>query len=72
MKDPDSNNFLIATSLLPTEVAFESALLARIPTLKMEDCDLTKQVKFPHLETNQYMYHIYYKDIGVTKLELLK
>jgi len=49
--DPNTENFAIATCLLPEQIPFEGPQLPRISLLKMEDWDLTNHTKFPHLVT---------------------
>lgn len=71
-KDPDSNKFVISTSLLPEQVPFEGLRLTWILLVKMEDWDLAGHNRFPHLATVNYMKHVYYRDSGVTELEMLE
>jgi len=68
-KDPDSDKFLIHTPLFPKHINFEGLHLALVPLLKIEDWDLAKHERFPHLTIENYMRHVHYPDSGVTKLE---
>jgi len=67
-KDPNSDKLSISTPLLPKKVPLEGLWLARILLLKMEDWDLADHARFPHLETDKYMKHVYYVKSGVTTL----
>jgi len=66
--DPDSEQFIIHTPLLPEKITFEGMCLAHVPLLKMEDWDLADHESFPHLTIENYMRRVYYKDSGVTEL----
>ena len=68
-KDLDVGKFLLNTPLLPENITFEGSHLARIPHLKLEDWDLVDHERFPHLEIDNYMKRIFYKESGVTTLE---
>lgn len=71
-KDLDPRKFLLNTPLLPDNITFEGPRLARIPHLKLEHWDLVDHEKFPHLATENYMKRVFYKESGVTALELVE
>lgn len=72
LKEPDSDKFLIHTPLLPEHIPFEGSRIVHVPLLKREDWDLDDHEKFPHLEIETYMRHVYYLDSSVTKLETVE
>lgn len=68
-KDIDESKVMLHTPLLPDKISFHRPCLACIPLLKLEDWDLADTEHFPHLVTDQFMHHVFYKDIGVTTME---
>lgn len=68
-KEIDENKITLFTLLLIDKITFEGLCLAHVPHLKMEDWGLADTKRFPHLVTDTFMYHIFYKDIGVIVLE---
>lgn len=71
-KNIDERKVTLHTSLLPNKIAFEGTHLAYVPHLKLEDFDLADMEHFPHLATDKFMHRVFYKDTGVTALELRK
>ena len=69
-KDTDESKTPLKTPLLPDEINFDGMRLARMQILKLEDLDLVKHEKFPHLVTKQLMCHIIETNTGMTALEL--
>ena len=71
-KDLDEGQFLLNTLLLPKNLPFEGSCLVQIPQLKLEDLDLADHERFPHLATDTFMRRVFYKESGVTLLELVE
>jgi len=71
-KDTDESKVMIHTPLLLNKITFKGPRLAYIPHIKLEGWDLAYTKRFPHLATDQFMRCVFYKDIGVTMLEIRK
>lgn len=71
-KDPDLGQFLCNTPLLLENITFEGPHFVWILHLKLEDWDLVDHELFTHLDTNTYMKRVFYKESGVTVLELVE
>lgn len=72
LKDPNEGQFLLNTPLLPEKITFEGLCLAFIPHLKLEYWDFGDIEQFPHLAIDTFMKRVFYKEYGVTTLELLE
>lgn len=71
-KDIDESKVTLHTPLLPEKIVFEGLRLGRLPLLKLEDWDLADTERFPHLEMDQLMHHVFQKTTGMTVLEAQK
>lgn len=71
-KDLDNEKFMVSTPLLSKKVVFEGMLLARIPTLKMEDLHLGDHENFSQFVSTKYLSKVYYEELKVRWLELMK
>lgn len=71
-KDPDVGKFVLNTPLLLENITFEGPRLVQIPHLKMEDWDLVYHERFSHLEIENYMKRVFYKESSVTALFLVE
>jgi len=72
LKDTDARKFSLNTPLLLENITFEGPRLAQLSHLKLEYWDLTDHERFRHLATNTFMKRVFYKESGVTTLELVE
>lgn len=60
-KDIYESKVTLYIPLLPEKIVFEGPHLGHVPFLKLEDWDLVDIEHFPHLVTDQLMYHVFHK-----------
>lgn len=64
--------FKVFTPLQPEEVLVEGDLVAQVPFLKMEYCDLGDHAMFPQLEPSIFLKSVYYEEASIMMLEPMK
>lgn len=72
LKDLDEGQFLLNTPLLPENITFQGSRLVCIPHLKLEYWDLGDIEWFPQLAIDTFVKQFFYKEFGVTMLELVE